>query len=230
MFQQNCLYSTQGDLLCKNEEKSKPILNGFPNSSKYVVETFKDTSTFNNSVTVPKISGKKLLRDQNDPASVGFVNANLISAPGQKPYSCSIDNCTTVCPLTPDNKGIFACDLQCDNCTLDGKKKASYKSKTNDKPVRIKKDGTPGYNINAVPCVNINTNERDYTTLSTKNTTCRETTFAEYAASVKNSVATAAEAAAAVSTEHFQDFSPAFQEDQPPFFDQRVFKSFWSPK
>jgi hypothetical protein len=219
MFEQNCLYSTQGTIICKDEEKSKQLLNGFPrNPSENIIEKFIDDK---NTFSVPQISGKKLLKDQNDPASVGFVNANLISGPGQKPYSCSIDNCKTVCPTKPDNNGIFSCDLQCENCSLDGKTKASYKSKTNDQPIRIKKDGTPAYNIVGVPCVNINTNDKQYTTLSSKNTTCKSTTFAEYAQSIKNSVA----------TEHFQqeEYASPYEDNQIPFYDQRTFKSFWSP-
>jgi hypothetical protein len=52
MSRQNCLYTTQGSIICQNEEKAIPVLHGFPKESETVFESFQELDKMKNEETL----------------------------------------------------------------------------------------------------------------------------------------------------------------------------------
>jgi hypothetical protein len=231
MFQQNCYYTTQGDMICKELAKAKPVLAEYPEKNDIFIENFSQTKVPD---AVKNLKGNTLVFDpsvlQNcktssfETESKKLITTNLVNGN----YSCDPKNCkldSSNCTQNTNNKDIWNCDVVCDNCcntTKDGKKicKPSYSSKTTGRPITIKSDGTPP-GTNYQPCVTIN--NKSNTSLDVNKGTCQKLTYSD----IGDMMAKCASKTPTTTTEGFLDFAPVLQDTQPPFYDQRVFKSFW---
>lgn len=244
MFQQNCLYTAQGGILCMDENRAKPVLNGFPSKSDVIIEKFEANESFAtkkmDDATKRTLQNLDLFYDPKvvvncetsnfESESKKLLSANMTTSG----YSCDTSKCKLdVNSCAPDTSGkdIWNCDVVCNNCCkiANGKKtcKDTFKSKTSGLPVSVKSDGTPA-GTNFQRCVSINNTTNSKLDVD-GNATCQKLTYQDIGnlmsqCSNKNNKTTQQEE---VPIEKFEDFAPAFTETQPPFLDQRVFRSFW---